>query len=191
MQLIEAAAGPAADQPRPSKLKDLLLKIVLLTILSVALGWAQGWAASRTYKPEHVGGFHTGLLHGLLMPAALPGLLLGQNLPIYAPNNSGRGYNIGTFSASTPAAPCFLASVFGSVRDGSLSYDDLPAMDNDDFRRGNFGSVARTPMQAFAHTRSGIIGSLAVIHSWRESCAFLKCGCRLRTTTSQTHLPHP
>ena len=95
MQLIEAAAGPAADQPRPSKLKDLLLKIVLLTILSVALGWAQGWAASRTYKPEHVGGFHTGLLHGLLMPAALPGLLLGQNLPIYAPNNSGRAYNIG------------------------------------------------------------------------------------------------
>jgi hypothetical protein len=95
MQLIESAASPVADQPRPSKLKDLLLKIVLLTILGMALGLAQGWAASRTYKPEHVGGFPTGLLHGMLMPAALPGLLLGQNLPIYAPNNSGRAYNIG------------------------------------------------------------------------------------------------
>jgi hypothetical protein len=35
------------------------------------------------------------VLEGILMPAALPSLLLGKDLPIYAPNNIGRVYNIG------------------------------------------------------------------------------------------------
>jgi hypothetical protein len=78
-----------------SKAKELTIKIVALTLLGVALGCAQGWASSRCYKPDHVAGFHLGVLHGILMPAALPGLLLGNNLPIYAPNNCGRTYNIG------------------------------------------------------------------------------------------------
>ena len=75
--------------------KVVLAKLAIMTVLGLALGLAQGWAAARTYKPDHVAGFHTGLLHGLLMPAALPGLLLGQKLPIYAPNNSGNTYEIG------------------------------------------------------------------------------------------------
>jgi hypothetical protein len=79
----------------PSKAKELTIKIVALTMLGVGLGFAQGWASSRCYKPDHVAGFHMGILHGMLMPAALPGLLMGNNLPIYAPNNSGRPYNIG------------------------------------------------------------------------------------------------
>ena len=34
-------------------------------------------------------------MEGALMPAALPGLLMGHDLPIYAVNNTGRGYRIG------------------------------------------------------------------------------------------------
>lgn len=85
----------AVTPDRLSNAKVIASKIVVLTVLGVALGFGQGWASSRTYKPEHVAGFHLGLLHGMLMPAALPGLLLGKDLPIYAPNNSGRAYNIG------------------------------------------------------------------------------------------------
>lgn len=86
---------PVATPARLSQAKVITIKIIVLTTLSVALGLAQGWASTRTYKPEPVAGFHLGLLHGLLMPAALPGLLMGQDLPIYAPNNAGRAYNIG------------------------------------------------------------------------------------------------
>lgn len=78
-----------------SKAKELTIKIMALTLLGVGLGIAQGWASSRSYKPDHVAGFNLGVVHGILMPAALPGLLLGNNLPIYAPNNTGRTYNIG------------------------------------------------------------------------------------------------
>ncbi len=88
-------ADPIQDPARFSKAKVIAIKIIALTLFTVALGFAQGWASTRTYKPEPVAGFHLGLLHGMLMPAALPGLVMGHDLPIYAPNNSGRSYNIG------------------------------------------------------------------------------------------------
>ena len=88
---IPQVAAPA----RLSKARLIIIKIAVLTVLALALGFVQGWASSRCYRPDHVAGFHMGLLHGMLMPAALPGLLVGKELPIYAPNNSGRAYNIG------------------------------------------------------------------------------------------------
>ena len=92
----EPVAIPQVATPaRLSKAKLITIKIIVLTALALALGFVQGWVSSRCYKPDHVAGFHMGVLHGTLMPAALPGLLMGQDLPIYAPNNTGRTYNIG------------------------------------------------------------------------------------------------
>jgi hypothetical protein len=89
------AIPPVAAPARLSQAKLIAIKIIVLTALALALGFVQGWASSRCYKPDHVAGFNMGLLHGMLMPAALPGLLMGNDLPIYAPNNTGRTYNIG------------------------------------------------------------------------------------------------
>jgi len=47
------------------------------------------------YLAEYKAGFWYGTMHGALMPAALPSLLLGKDVPIFAGNNSGRGYKIG------------------------------------------------------------------------------------------------
>ena len=84
----------ATSTPRLT-LKEVMVKIAILVLLSLLLGVGHGWAASRLYSPTRLAGFHTGVLEGILMPAALPSLLLGKDLPIYAPNNIGRGYNIG------------------------------------------------------------------------------------------------
>jgi hypothetical protein len=94
-RMEESVPKPSTASPASLTAKEITIKIVALVVLGVALGVAQGWAASRCYKPEHVAGFYLGLLHGFLMPAALPGLLMGNDFPIYAPNNSGRLYNIG------------------------------------------------------------------------------------------------
>ncbi|HYA79011.1 MAG TPA: hypothetical protein VED19_00715 [Candidatus Nitrosopolaris sp.] len=92
----EPVAIPQISAPvRLSKAKLITIKIIVLTALALALGFVQGWASSRCYKSNQVAGFHMGVLHGILMPAALPGLLMGNDLPIYAPNNTGRTYNIG------------------------------------------------------------------------------------------------
>jgi hypothetical protein len=78
-----------------SKTKVIVIKTVAMTVISLALIFAQGWAAPRYYQPDYRAGFFVGMLEGALMPAALPGLVGGKDVPIYAPNNEGRAYKIG------------------------------------------------------------------------------------------------
>ena len=47
---------------------------------------------SRNTAPA---GFGRGMLQGALMPGALPNLLVGNDVVIYAPNNTGRTYKLG------------------------------------------------------------------------------------------------
>jgi hypothetical protein len=112
MQVIESVAAPDAGAGKYLKIKEVAVKMVLLTALSLLLGVAQGWAAAGTYKPDRCAGFHTGLLHGMLMPAALPGLLLGHNIPIYAANNTGRAYNIGYIFGINTCGTIFFGIAF-------------------------------------------------------------------------------
>jgi hypothetical protein len=75
--------------------KVIIIKIIALTAISLGLGFTHSWASTRYYQPDYVAGFGTGMMEGALMPAALPGLVGGKDLPIYAPNNLGRPYKIG------------------------------------------------------------------------------------------------
>jgi hypothetical protein len=108
---------PETDAPAHfCKTRLIVIKIIVLTALTVALGLGQGWASSRLYQPDYVAGFHVGLLEGALMPAALPGLLMGQDLPIYAPNNSGRLYNIGYILGINTCGTLFFGIAFFQPR---------------------------------------------------------------------------
>jgi hypothetical protein len=75
--------------------KTLLVKAAILILLGLLLGAAYDWAAPRMYGPDRVPGFRLGVLHGALMPVALPSLLLGRDVPIYALSNTGRTYKLG------------------------------------------------------------------------------------------------
>jgi hypothetical protein len=121
MEITERVTNPSADVTTVSKLRALVPKIILLTLLSVALGVAQGWAAAGTYKSTNEAGFEIGLLHGALMPAALPGLVMGQRLPIYAPNNSGNPYNIGYILGINACGTVFFGAAFWQRRGGRQS----------------------------------------------------------------------
>lgn len=99
-----------------SKLKVIIIKFVVLTAISVGLGFGQSWASSRYYQPDYVAGFHTGLLEGALMPAALSGLLMGHDLPIYAPNNLGRPYKIGYILGLNTCGTLFFGIAFWQPR---------------------------------------------------------------------------
>ena len=99
-----------------SKAKVITIKIIALTAISLALIFAQGWAAPRYYRPDYVAGFYTGLLEGALMPAALPGLLGGKDVPIYAANNEGRGYKIGYIVGLNTCGTLFFGVAFWQPR---------------------------------------------------------------------------
>jgi hypothetical protein len=89
------ASDRTARGAAPSWGRRIVVKITLLTLLCLVLGFVQGWAAARFYRPDYVAGFHVGMVQGALMPAALPALLMGKDVPIYAAANVGRLYKIG------------------------------------------------------------------------------------------------
>ena len=112
----EMTVPRVAAPVRSSKAKLIITKAVALTLLTVILGILQAWAAPRFYKPDRQAGFHMGLLEGALMPAALPGLLTGHDLPIYAPNNSGRAYNIGYILGINTCGTLFFGIAFWGLQ---------------------------------------------------------------------------
>jgi hypothetical protein len=83
--------------PRASRyaIRHMLRKAVTMAIVTVVFGWFYGWASPWAFPKERSSDFKYGVLHGALMPIALPTLLMGKDVPIYAPDNSGRGYKIG------------------------------------------------------------------------------------------------
>lgn len=107
----------ASAPPEPlSKARVTVIKIIAMTVISLGLGFAHNYASTRYYQPDYVAGFHTGLLEGALMPAALPGLLAGHDLPIYAPNNIGRGYKIGYILGLNTCGTFFFGVAFWQPR---------------------------------------------------------------------------
>ena len=57
-------------------------------------------------------GFRLGILHGALMPVALPSLLLGKDVPIYAERNEGRTYKLGYIAGINACGLVFFGLAF-------------------------------------------------------------------------------
>jgi hypothetical protein len=92
-----AEMPPTSDPaPIPSARRKLWLqKITYFLIASMLLGWFYGWASPRAFPKDKTMGFGYGMMHGALMPMALPSLILGQDVEIFAPENTGCNYKIG------------------------------------------------------------------------------------------------
>jgi len=114
--MAESNQAPVAAAAGLSPAKVIIIKMIALTAISLTLIFAQGWATPRYYRPDYTAGFYTGLLEGALMPAALPGLVGGQDLPIYAPNNAGRGYKIGYILGLNSCGTLFFGVAFWQPR---------------------------------------------------------------------------
>ena len=115
-------AAPTSDDSTNSTLhrsrvvRFWTIKIVTLVLFGVLLGVAYDRSAKRYYGQDHVAGFYSGLIHGAMMPAALPTLLTGKDLPIYATNNIGRGYNIGFILGINACGTLFFGIAFWRPR---------------------------------------------------------------------------
>ncbi len=105
-------APPVAEAAGFSIIKFVIIKSIAIAILVAALVYLQAIAAKNTYNPNHQADIKVGVLHGMLMPAALPGLFGGHDLPIYAPNNTGRGYKIGYILGINTSGTLFFGVVF-------------------------------------------------------------------------------
>jgi hypothetical protein len=111
---------PTPDQARISSARQRLWlkKIIYFLTASLLLGWFYGWASPRAFPKDKTFGFGYGMLHGALMPLALPSLLLGQDVEIFATDNSGRLYKIGYICGINVCGLSFFGPLFWRPRRG-------------------------------------------------------------------------
>ncbi len=72
-----------------------LKKIAVFATTILLLSWLYAWTSPHAYPKDRPLDFGHGALHGALMPMALPSLALGQDVEIFAANNTGRPYKLG------------------------------------------------------------------------------------------------
>ena len=72
-----------------------LKRLLLVLFIGGAILWVVHRSSERLDRTPEPAGFARGMLHGALMPMAVPNLLLGQDVLIYAPRNNGRLYKLG------------------------------------------------------------------------------------------------
>ena len=95
-------------------LKKLLRKAASVIIVGVIFGWIYAWASPWAFPRDKPAGLTYGMLNGALMPMALPSLLMGKDVEIYSPNNSGRIYKIGYTIGINICGLIFFGSAFWS-----------------------------------------------------------------------------
>ena len=73
----------------------ILGRLVILLMVAALMIGVVNRSSRRLDLTSEPAGFGRGLLHGALMPMALPNLIIGQDVTIYAPSNTGRPYKLG------------------------------------------------------------------------------------------------
>jgi hypothetical protein len=80
---------------RPWRTRQLLLRVLCLLAAGVVIAWTLNRAAADLNHEQGPAGLGRGMLQGALMPLALPNLVIGNDVTIYSPNNTGRTYKLG------------------------------------------------------------------------------------------------
>jgi hypothetical protein len=78
-----------------SRRQKILKGIFSFLLVAVCVGICFRQASISMSKSTEPAGFARGMLQGAMMPGALPNLLVGNDVVIYAPNNTGRTYKLG------------------------------------------------------------------------------------------------
>jgi hypothetical protein len=66
-----------------------------ILLVAVALSCVTRLFTAASERDPGPAGFGRGVLHGAMMPCALPNLLVGRDVTIYAERNTGRTYKLG------------------------------------------------------------------------------------------------
>jgi hypothetical protein len=107
---MEATQAPVRTARIP--LKTLLARAAVFIVVAAIFGWVYAWAAPHVFPKDRRAGFRLGMAHGALMPMALPSLVMGQNVDIFAENNSGIPYKLGYIAGINICGLIFFGSVF-------------------------------------------------------------------------------
>lgn len=104
-------------EPKPHlPFRTSIKKAVVFLAVAAIFGCLYGWTSPWMFPKNKSAGFGIGMLHGALMPMALPSLVMGQDVDIYAAHNSGRIYKLGYIAGINVCGLIFFGSVFWRPR---------------------------------------------------------------------------
>ena len=85
----------AKVEATPKSPGKFLARLLLVMLLASAIGWGLKRVGTSINESGSPAGFAKGVVQGALMPIALPNLLVGYDVSIYAEKNTGRTYKLG------------------------------------------------------------------------------------------------
>jgi len=100
----------------PQRIGKIFLRALILVVVAVCLGWGLNRSAATLNRDLRPAGFGRGMVHGALMPLALPNLLAGYDVAIYAVINNGRPYKLGYTLGVNLCGLIFFGLFFWRVR---------------------------------------------------------------------------
>jgi hypothetical protein len=98
-----------------SRRQKILRRVLSFLIVAVCVGIVIHFASTTLSKNPAPAGFARGMLQGALMPGALPNLLVGNDVTIYAANNTGRTYKLGYTCGVNACGAIFFGFFFWRV----------------------------------------------------------------------------
>jgi hypothetical protein len=90
--------------------------IVLIALVGFAVAWTLNRVETGFEERRAPAGFARGLLQGALMPIAMPNLIFGNDVAIYATNNTGRSYKLGYTMGVNACGLVFFGFSFWRIR---------------------------------------------------------------------------
>ena len=88
------------------------VRLLVVVILAATVGALLTRVAVHSEDRPEPAGFGRGMLQGALMPMAMPNLLVGRDVPIYAERNTGRLYKLGYTVGVNVCGAVFFGYVF-------------------------------------------------------------------------------
>lgn len=92
--------------------KTVLKRAINLIIVGTIVGFAYAWVSPRMFPADKEMGFGYGVVHGAMMPIALPSLVIGKDVDIFAASNNGRAYKIGYICGINLCGLLFFGTAF-------------------------------------------------------------------------------
>lgn len=94
------------------KISKIFLRLISIVATASLVGWLLNGSAVKTESPDGTpAGFKLGMMHGAMMPCAMPNLIMGKDVVIYAPRNNGRMYKLG-YTVGVNACGAFFFGLF-------------------------------------------------------------------------------
>jgi hypothetical protein len=111
----------------------ILFRILIILVIATLIGRALNLTAKSLNASTRPAGFSRGMLQGALMPLAMPNLLLGKDVAIYAQNNTGVSYKLGYTAGVNACGALFFGMFFWRVsrwrKAGNASETPITATD--------------------------------------------------------------